>query len=215
MPAKYRFVIYTVLLIDVYSGSFSPMGFWSHLYSHSVYMSFYCVHTITEIFGYKLDSESSPWLEIPCLIALTHVDLTGLNAAACRYSTKSVWFVMCYALLILCSMSLRSFGLLFSKDNIHNPVIFLLVPVMIIFSSLMMWTFLCVNTDFNPTPHILLMEINELCISPARIWNYLSILVSCGNENVYYLVNMIVPPFGSPTVIYFRCFLFMGVAWFM
>ena len=66
-------------------------------------------------------------------ISLIHVDLTGMSAAAWRYLIKSVWFVMLYALLILCSISLSIFGLLFSKGTLHNPVNLSLFLVNIVF----------------------------------------------------------------------------------
>ena len=45
------------------------------------------------------------------------------------------------------------------------------------------------------------MDINGLCVSPSRIWPSLESLGSCGNSNVNYLVDIIVTPFGSTTVI--------------
>ena len=45
------------------------------------------------------------------------------------------------------------------------------------------------------------MDINELCVSTARIWQSLDFLRSLGNANVHYLVDIIVTPFGRPTVI--------------
>ena len=76
-----------------------------------------------------------------------------------------------------------------------------LVPVRIVCSYLIMCTFVCVDNAFHSASHILLMDINELCDVPSMIWPYLSVLGSCGNNNAHYLVDIIFPPFGSPTVI--------------
>ena len=72
---------------------------------------------------------------------MIHVDLTDLNDATCTYLTKSVWFVMYYVMLFLCSVSITSCGFLFSKVNLHDPVVLSLVSVRIIFSYLMMWNY--------------------------------------------------------------------------
>ena len=77
-------------------------------------MSFFCGHTSRDIFCYRLDSESRPCLKKINLVALINLDLTGLNSAASSYLTKYVFFVMRYALSILCSISLPIFALLFS-----------------------------------------------------------------------------------------------------
>ena len=45
----------------------------------------------------------------PFGIVLIYIDLNGIIAAACRYSAKSVLFVMWYALLILCYGYLSNF----------------------------------------------------------------------------------------------------------
>ena len=135
----------------------------------------------------------------PFWIALIHVDLTWINDETWMYLTKSIWFVRWYDLLILCSMS--SCGLLFSKGTIHNPVYLLLVPVKITPPSFMMWMFVCVKTTLHPESHIFTMYINEPCVIPARIRPYFDFFGSCGNSNVHYLVGIIVPPFGRPTVI--------------
>ena len=74
---------------------------------------------------------------------------------------------------------------------------------------------MCAKADFQPASHILPTYFNELCVSPASIWTYLAVLLGFGNVNVHYLVDIILPPFGIPTVIgIFGCFLFMGVARF-
>ena len=65
----------------------------------------------------------------------------------------------------------------------------------------MMWKFLCVNTDLHPASKIFPMEINELCVSPDRICTPLYFWGSWGNANVNYLFDLIVPSFGSTTVI--------------
>ena len=65
----------------------------------------------------------------------------------------------------------------------------------------MMWTFVFVKTAFHHASHILPMEINKLCVIPAGIWISLAFGGGCGNENVHYLIDLIFPPFGRPTVI--------------
>ena len=45
------------------------------------------------------------------------------------------------------------------------------------------------------------MDINELFVSPARICPSISFRGSCGNENIHYLVDLIVNPFGRLTII--------------
>ena len=87
------------------------------------------------------------------------------------------------------------------KGALHNPVVFSLVKFMIICSSLAMWAFLCVKTEFHPASYILTMEINERCVSPARIYPPIYFGGSCGNANEYYFVDSIVSPFRRPTVI--------------
>ena len=60
----------------------------------------------------------------PFWISLIHFGLTGMNSYACRYLNKYVWFVMWYALLILCSGYLPICELLYSKGTLHNQVFF-------------------------------------------------------------------------------------------
>ena len=62
---------------------------------------------------------------------------------------------------------------------------------------------MCVNTDLHPASHILLMDINELCVIPSRIWTSPSVLGICDNANIHSLFGIIFPPFGSPAVIGF------------
>ena len=90
--------------------------------------------------------------------------------------------------------------LLLSKGNIHNPVAISLILVNI-FSSFMMWKFVCVKTDLYPASQLFLMEINELCFSTDSIWRSIVFLRSCGNANVNYLVDIIVTTFVKPTMI--------------
>ena len=45
------------------------------------------------------------------------------------------------------------------------------------------------------------MDMNALCVSHDRICLSLDFLGSFGNVNVHYLVDLVVPPFGSPTTI--------------
>ena len=121
---------------------------------------------------------------------------------------------MCYVLLILCSMSLSSCGLFFSKHTLHDPVVLFPFTVSIICSYLMMWTFFCMKTTLYPASHILTTDTNELRVSHSRIWTSCAILISCGNSNAHYLVDIFVPPFGRPTVIVLGSCFFIGVAWF-
>ena len=65
----------------------------------------------------------------------------------------------------------------------------------------MMWTFACVKTALHPESHMLPMETNEIYVSPASTIPSLDFWGSYGNANVHYLVDLIVPPFVSPTVI--------------
>ena len=65
----------------------------------------------------------------------------------------------------------------------------------------MMWEFVYLKTDLHPASHILPMDINELCASPYRILPSMSVLGSCGNANLHSLVDIILPPFGSLTMI--------------
>ena len=58
----------------------------------------------------------------------------------------------------------------------------------------------CVNTDLHLASHIFLVDINEICVSPNRVWPYIILGSSCGNDNVHSLVDIIVPPFCIPTV---------------
>ena len=60
MPVKATLGICKVLLIFISSESYSSMGFVDGFFSHLVYVSFFCGHTIWEIFVYKLISESMP-----------------------------------------------------------------------------------------------------------------------------------------------------------
>ena len=45
------------------------------------------------------------------------------------------------------------------------------------------------------------MDISELYVSPASICPSLAVSGSCGNANLHYLVGIILPQFGIPTVI--------------
>ena len=92
----------------------------------------------------------------PFLIALIHVDFTGLDAATWRHLTGSVWFFMWHLLLILCSISLSRYELFFSKGTLHNPVYLSLVPVKSFF-LLCDVDFFCVKTSLHPACHIFLV----------------------------------------------------------
>ena len=100
MPVNNRLVISQVLLTDVSPGSSSSMGFIDHIFFRTSYMFPYSVATLLGIYFLIICTVS------PCHdwnYTLIYVDLTGMNGAAFRYLTKSVWFFMWYALLILCS----------------------------------------------------------------------------------------------------------------
>ena len=110
-------------------------------------------------------------------IDFIHAALTGMNAATYIYLTKSVWFVMLYALSIQCSGFLKIFGLLFmfSKGTIHNPVVLSLVPIKIVFHPL--W---CVSLCMQIMPCILhhkfllwiLMNCVSLLIGYEPLWMF-------------------------------------------
>ena len=104
--------------------------------------------------------------------------------------------------------------IVFYKGTPHNPVSLSLVTVKRFFSSFMMWTFACVKTALYSASHILTMDSNYLCGSPDRIWTSLSFGGGCGNVNVHSLVDIIVPPFGMPTVISgLLAIVVIGTAW--
>ena len=91
MPTKSRLVISTVLLIDVSFGSSSYMGFFDRIFFLTWSM---CPFNVDTLLGRHLITS---WTvshvhdrKYTFLIALIHVDSTGLNAAACRYLTRSV-----------------------------------------------------------------------------------------------------------------------------
>ena len=67
-----------------------------------------------------------------------------------------------------------------------------------LFLSLMMWICVCVNTDLHPASHILLMDINELCVIPSRIWTSPSVLGIFYNANIHSLFGIIFLHFGVP-----------------
>ena len=74
---------------------------------------------------------------------------------------------------------------------------------------------MCVNTAFHPASHIFLVDINELCVSPARIWTSIDFEGSWGNSNMHFLFDIIVPPFGRTTVIVgLLVIFFMVFSWF-
>ena len=89
----------------------------------------------------------------------------------------------------------------FLKGTLHHTVALYLVPVKIMFYYFMMCKSVCVKTALYPASHILPTDINELCVSPDRICPSLEFGGICGNANVHYLVDIIVTPFGRPTVI--------------
>ena len=88
-----------------------------------------------------------------------------------------------------------------SDITIHSPAVLYLVPDKMLFSSSMICIFAYVKTYLYPESNIFLMEISELCISPTRIFPPLSVSGSCNNDNLHSLVDIIFPPFVSPTVI--------------
>ena len=73
----------------------------------------------------------------------------------------------------------------------------------------MMLTFVYVKTNLHPVSHILPMDINELRVSPARIYPSLFVSGNCSNAKLHSLVNIILPPFGNPTVIVGFCMMFV------
>ena len=139
MPTKARLVIFPVLLISVSSISFSFMGFVDRILFITWYMCKFSVAALSGryVFTSFTVSPGYDWKYI-CCIFLVHVYLTGLNAAAWRYLTKTVLFVVCCVMLILCYISLSSCVLLFSKGDPRNTLYLALVLVKIMFSSFMM-----------------------------------------------------------------------------
>ena len=73
--------------------------------------------------------------------------------------------------------------------------------VRIVCSYLMIWKFVYVKTALYPLSHIFTMEISELCVRPSRIWPSMDVPGICSNTYIHSLVDTILPPFGSPTVI--------------
>ena len=141
MSANARLVISTVFLIAVSSGSSSSMGFFDRIFFITWYicpfsgaklLGIYFITICTVITGHDL--KYTFW------ISLIHVDLNGLNDSTWSYFNQSILFVICYALLILCSISLTRCGF-FSKGCILNTVALYLVPVKWLFPSFIMWTF--------------------------------------------------------------------------
>ena len=65
----------------------------------------------------------------------------------------------------------------------------------------MMCMFVYLNTSLHPTLYIFLMDISELCVSLTSICPSLDVSGSFVNSNLYYLVDIILPPFVGPTVI--------------
>ena len=78
-----------------------------------------------------------------------------------------------------------------------------------------MWTFVCVKNTLHPASQLLSIEINELCVSPCIIWPYIYFGGSCGNSIIHSLVDIIVPQFGSTTLVggLLDVFVFIWVAW--
>ena len=58
-----------------------------------------------------------------------------------------------------------------------------------------------VETSLHPAYHILPMKINKLCVGPIRIWSSMDVSGSCVNSNLHSSVEIMLPPFWSPTVI--------------
>ena len=77
---------------------------------------------------------------------------------------------MCYVLVILCYISQSRYGLFFCKVTLNNPVDLFLIRVKRFYSSCMMWMFVSVKNALYPASHIFLVDINERCVSHARIW---------------------------------------------
>ena len=57
------------------------------------------------------------------------------------------------------------------------------------------------NTAFHTVSLTLKMGVDKLCVSTSRIWTYLAVSGSCGNANLYSLVDIILSPFWSPNAI--------------
>ena len=65
----------------------------------------------------------------------------------------------------------------------------------------MICKFVCRKTAFQPASKFSPIDKNELFVSPASIRPSLDFLGSWGNDSVHYLIDLIVTPFGWPTVI--------------
>ena len=60
-----------------------------------------------------------------------------------------------------------------------------------------------VKNDVNPASFTFPVDMNELCVSHDKIWTYMNVLGRSGNANLHSLVDIILSPFGNPTVIFF------------
>ena len=89
MPTKSMLFISTVLLIAVSSGSYLSMKFVDHIFFITCSMCYFGVAKLLGIYLFTIFTVISghDW-KYPFLIALIHVDLTGMNAAAWRYLTE-------------------------------------------------------------------------------------------------------------------------------
>ena len=104
-------VIYPFLLISIYSEPSSSMGFFDCIFFRTWSMCPFAVATQLGIYivtSYTVITWHD-W-KYPLWISLIHVDFKGPKVAACRYLTNYVWLLTWYALLILWSASLSSYG---------------------------------------------------------------------------------------------------------
>jgi hypothetical protein len=141
------------------------------------------------------------------VIAASHVDLTGLKAAACKY------LIMCLMPVWTCSTLAHS-GVIGSRvlvcwvglaiGNFHKPVRGSRGPVINLLLSFLTITCDLLQVASQPASHSVPMEISELCVRLGMMWAACASCGSWGRFNVQlFVLDWMVSPFGRPMVMVF------------
>ena len=146
-------------------------------------------------------------------MALRHVDITGLKAAACKYCTSSAVISVWYMLLSSCVgrvVGIFLFLLLFFNGTLLNPVQFPLFLMMIFCPFCLIVTSSLSNNAVQPASNHFTMHISEQGVKPGITCASLVVLGSCQSFRLQSLEDMRFVPSGRPIIIAGTYFVFLS-----
>ena len=121
-------------------------------------------------------------------MTLSHIDTTGIKAAACKYFTCSDIVAMWYKLLSCCVgrvIGICLFLPLFSNVTHQSPVQCYLFPMRIFYPFCLIGTSSLSNNAVQTASHNLPMNISEMCMRPGILCSSLSTISSCRSLSLH------------------------------